>query len=58
MDDKLRRRKANLGNKLIEKNCSSFEFNFGNVCAGHGIRKDNGEDTYGMPIEETDKNVS
>lgn len=55
MDDKLRRMKANVGDGLIEQNCSTCEFNFGDVCAGHGTRKDNGEDTYGMPIEETDK---
>lgn len=55
MDDKLRRMKESLEDNLIEQNCSSGEFNFGDVCAGHGTRKDNGEDTYGMPIEETDK---
>ncbi|WP_346936030.1 hypothetical protein [Clostridium sp.] len=44
-----------MGDKFVEQNCSTCEFNFGDVCAGHGTRKDNGEDIYGMPIEETDK---
>ena len=34
-----------------EKNCSTCEF-FNYVCMGYGKRKDNGKDTYGMPIEE------
>lgn len=55
MSDKLKKIKANPGGKLVQQNCSTCEFNFGDVCAGHGTRKDNGEDTYGMPIEETDK---
>ncbi|MHC1694945.1 MAG: hypothetical protein AB9835_06690 [Eubacteriales bacterium] len=55
MDDKNRRMKANPGDKLVDRNCSTCEFNFGDVCAGHGVRNDNGEDTYGMPIEEADK---
>ncbi len=38
-----------------EKICDSCEFNGGNVCMGYGKRKDNGKDTYGMPIEETKK---
>ncbi len=55
MKDKLRRMKANPGDKLVEQNCSTCEFNFGNVCAGHGARVDNGKDTYGMPMEEAEK---
>lgn len=55
MNDKLRRMKADPGDKLVEQNCSTCEFNFGNVCAGHGNRIDNGQDTYGMPMEEADK---
>jgi hypothetical protein len=55
MSDKLRRMKAGPGDKIVEINCSTCEFNFGNVCAGHGIRTDNGQDTYGMPMEEVDK---
>lgn len=55
MEDKLRKMKANPGDKLVEQNCCTCEFNFGDVCAGHGTRKDNSEDTYGMPIEEADK---
>jgi hypothetical protein len=50
--------KANSGDKLVEQNCSTCEFNFGEVCAGHGTRADNGEDTYGMPMEEADKMFS
>lgn len=35
----------------LPRNCSTCEFNFGNVCAGYGTRTDNGEYTYGMNIE-------
>lgn len=52
MDDKLRRMKAEVGDILVEENSSTCEFNYGAVCAGHSIRLDNGEDTYGMPMEE------
>ncbi|MDD7794783.1 hypothetical protein [Clostridium sp. 'White wine YQ'] len=55
MSDKIRRMKAEVGDKLVSQNCSTCEFNFGDVCAGHGIRVDNGQDTYGMSIEEVDK---
>lgn len=55
MNDKLRRMKADRGDKLLEQNCSICEFNFGDVCAGHGRRADNGKDTYGMPMKEVDK---
>lgn len=55
MNDKLKRMKSNPGDKLTEQNCSTCEFNFGDVCAGHSTRKDNGEDTYGMAIEEAEK---
>lgn len=55
MKDKLRRMKADPEDKLVEQNCSTCEFSFGDVCAGHGVRSDNSEDTYGMPIEEADK---
>lgn len=51
----LRRMKANPRDKLVEKDCSTCEFDFGDVCAGHGTRKDNGENTYGMPVEEANK---
>ena len=37
---------------LVERNCKTCEFNFGNVCAGDGSRTDNGETTYGMPMDE------
>lgn len=51
----LEQMKANPGDKLVEKNCSTCEFNFGTVCAGYGKRTDNNEDTYGMPMEEAEK---
>lgn len=38
-----------------KKECSTCEFNSGLVCMGTGKRSDNGEMTYGMPIEETEK---
>ena len=52
MNNKLKRMKAELVDKFVEENCLNCEFNFGNVCAGHGTRKDNGKDIYGMPMEE------
>lgn len=55
LDDNLRRMKANPGDKLVKKSCETCEFNFGNVCAGYGKRTDNGNDTYGMPMEEAEK---
>ena len=36
------------------KSCATCEFNFGNVCAGDGIRDDNGETTYGMSMQEAE----
>ncbi|MBQ3161192.1 MAG: hypothetical protein IJC04_03600 [Oscillospiraceae bacterium] len=39
-------------NKGTEKSCYTCEFNCGTVCAGYGKRTDNGQDTYGMPIED------
>lgn len=42
-------------NKKIEKSCTTCEFNFGNMCAGYGTRTDNGQETYGMPMEEAEK---
>ncbi|OPX45587.1 hypothetical protein [Clostridium thermobutyricum] len=33
--------------------CETCKFNFGSVCASHGYRLDNNEDTYGMTIDET-----
>lgn len=36
----------------MKKCCDTCEFNFGGVCAGHGIRLDNGKDIYGMFISE------
>lgn len=55
MEDKARRMKANTGDKTVSIDCSTCEFNFGNVCAGHGTRTDNGEDTYGMAMDEAVK---
>ena len=52
MDDKYRRLKADPGDKLVRQICSNCEFKFGDVCAGHGTRTDNGDDTYGMPMNE------
>lgn len=52
MNDKLRRMKAEPGDKFVEENCYNCEFNFGNVCAGHGINVDNGKDPYPMPMEQ------
>lgn len=40
--------------KLVERSCATCEFNFGNVCAGYGTRTDNGEETYGMPMNEAE----
>lgn len=37
--------------KTIERNCTTCEF-YNSVCMGSGRRIDNGENTYGMPIEE------
>lgn len=54
MDDILREIRADSGEKLVEMSCSTCEFNFGNVCAGHGTRTDNKKDTYGMPISEAE----
>lgn len=34
----------------IKKNCESCEF-YSQVCMGSGKRTDNGESTYGMPID-------
>lgn len=51
MDDLLRQMKAEKGDKLVEKNCDTCEFNFGEICAGHGTRADSKADTYGMPME-------
>ena len=38
--------------KMIKRSCSICEFNFGTVCAGYGTRTDNGEDTYGMLMDD------
>lgn len=38
-----------------KKGCATCEFNAGIACMGYGKRKDNGQDTYGMSIEETMK---
>ena len=44
-----------MSNKKVEKSCATCEFNFGNVCAGYGVRKDNGKETYGMSMKEAEK---
>lgn len=53
MNDAYHKMKANPGDNLVEMNCSTCEFNFGDICAGHGTRTDNKKDTYGMPVSET-----
>lgn len=45
------RMKAEPGDKLVEMSCDTCEFNFGNICAGDGVRTDNQKSTYGMDIE-------
>lgn len=35
------RMKAEPGDKLVEMSCDTCEFNFGNICAGDGVRTDN-----------------
>lgn len=55
MQEKLRRNKAKLGDKLVEQSCATCEFNFGSVCAGYGTRADNGEKTYGMSMEKAEE---
>lgn len=55
MQGKLRRMKANHVDKLIEISCATCEFNFGSVCAGYGTRTDNGEKTYGMPMNKAEE---
>lgn len=54
MQDNMRRKKADLGDKLVEQSCATCEFNFGSVCAGYGTRTDNGEKTYGMSMDEAE----
>lgn len=39
---------------MSEKNCTTCEF-YNSVCMGYGKRTDNGQFTYGMPIEEAIK---
>lgn len=39
----------------MNRNCSTCEFNFGDVCAGYGKMKDKYERTYGMSIDDTSK---
>lgn len=40
--------------KEVKKSCDTCEF-LNTVCMGHGVRTDNNESTYGMPIEEAKK---
>lgn len=39
-------------NEQVPRKCATCEFNFGQQCAGHAKRKDNGQDIYGMPMNE------
>ncbi|MEE1314509.1 MAG: hypothetical protein UHS49_01925 [Faecalimonas sp.] len=41
--------------KEMRKSCEICEFNMGTVCGGFGKRTDNGAETYGMFIEETER---
>lgn len=41
--------------KRVERHCNNCKFNFGSVCASHGVRLDNGESTYGMSMEDAIK---
>lgn len=52
MSDILKQMRAEPGDILAEKSCDTCEMNAGTVCMGSGKRKDNGDTTYGMPIEE------
>ena len=52
MNNKLKRMKAELVDKFFEENYFNCKYNFGNVCARHSTRKDNGKDIYGKPMEE------
>lgn len=52
--ERMERAKAEPGDILVEKNCSTCEFNFGTVCAGYGTRTDNGKYTYGMPMKSAE----
>ena len=40
---------------MANKNCTTCEFNAGTNCMGYGTRTDNGDETYGMPIESSIK---
>lgn len=55
MSDLLRQMKAEPGDILVEKSCATCEMNTGVVCMGSGKRKDNGDSTYGMPMEEAQR---
>ena len=54
MNNKSSNDNFNQEEKLVPKSCGTCEFNFGNVCAGYGTRTDNGQPTYGMPIDEAE----
>lgn len=54
MKDKMKRMQTNSEETLIKQSCATCEFNFGSVCAGYGTRTDNGEKTYGMPMNEAE----
>lgn len=40
---------------MAKKNCNTCEFNFGEICAGHGTIENETKDTYGMEIKKTKK---
>lgn len=45
-------KQCNSEEKLMKKCCDTCELNNMIVCMGSTKRTDNGENTYGMPIEE------
>ena len=55
MSDLLKQMKAEPVDILVEKSCDTCVMNAGVVCMGSGKRKDNGDSTYGMPMEEAQK---
>lgn len=43
------------GRHTYGKSCDTCVMNAGAVCMGSGKRKDNGDSTYGMPMEEAQR---
>ena len=55
MSDLLKQMKAEPGDILVEKSCETCVMNAGVVCMGSGKRKENGDSTYGMPMDEAQR---